>query len=388
MEQHSEKKLRIAVLSRHFSRHRGGAENYTVSLSELLADEHEVHVFCQSHSNQHQGIQVHIMEMSMQKPRWLTMLLFSAWTYWRTRRGFDIVHSHENVFHGNVQTFHVKPVNHNLFYGKHGLSWLIVCLKVATSFRLMAWLAVERARVRDAPNRLLIAASALLKDIYIDCFNLASTSVDVLTPGVQVPKPLDLEVSSVIKQTARIQLGLTGCEHWLLMVGHDYVKKGLTTLLQALRLLPEDICLAVVGDSSQIPEWTSKVSNWGIKDRVKFLGQQTQMNKVYQACDLFVHATLEDVFPIVVLEAMAHGLPVVVSPTPFCLSSDLLTSDVNAVVLKDPHDAQALAYQILRLRNDDSLASNLVKHASIFVQNYSWETLVQSQLNMYRKLLG
>jgi UDP-glucose:(heptosyl)LPS alpha-1,3-glucosyltransferase len=97
---------------------------------------------------------------------------------------------------------------------------------------------------------------------------------------------------------------------------------------------------------------------------------------------------LEDVFPIVVLEAMAHGLPVVVSPAPFCLSSNLLTSDVNAVVLKDPHDAQALAYQILRLRNDDSLASNLVKHASIFVQNYSWETLVQSQLNMYRKLLG
>ena len=195
-------------------------------------------------------------------------------------------------------------------------------------------------------------------------------------------------MSSVAKQAARIQLGLKDSEHWLLMVGHNYVKKGLVTLLQALRLLPEDICLAVVGDPSQIPEWTNKVTNWGIKDRVKFLGQQTQMNKVYQACDLFVHATLEDVFPIVVLEAMAHGLPVVVSPTPYCLSSNLLTSDFNAVVLKDPHDAQALAHHILRLRNDNSLASHLVKHAYIFVQKYDWETLVQSQLNMYRKLLG
>lgn len=388
MAQLPEKKLRIAVLSRHFSRHRGGAENYAVSLAEQLADEHDVHVYCQSHSNLHPAIKTHQMGLAMQRPRWLTMLVYSAWTYWHTRRGFDIVHSHENVFHGNVQTFHVKPVTHNLFHGKQGWSWWLACLKVTTSLRLLAWLAVERARVSHASQRSLIAASALLKELYIDCFRLPESSMRVLTPGVRLPKKMSDQACAIAKRSAREHLGLTGAAHWVLMVGHNYGKKGLTALLQAMVLLPQGMSLAVVGDTSQIPEWQSKANQLGLQHRVVFLGQQTQMDHVYQACDLFVHATLEDVFPIVVLEAMAHGLPVVVSPAPFCLSSNLLTHDVNAVVLKDPHDSPALAHEILRVRHTPDLAAQLVLHAHAFVQHYSWDSLVKSQTSMYRKLLG
>ena len=383
-----EKRLRIAVLSRHFSRHRGGAENYAVSLAEQLADDHEVHVYCQSHSNSHSSIQVHVMGLSMQKPRWLVMLIYSAWTFLHTRRGFDIVHSHENVFHGNVQTFHVKPVTHNLFHGKQGLAWLLTSLKVATSPRLMAWLAVERARVRHASSRLLIAASGLLKDLYVECFHLLPTKVQVLTPGVGMPKPLSATDAVLAKQAAQQQLGLTGSDRWLLMVGHNYAKKGLTALLQAMVLLPKDMSLAVVGDTSQIPEWQSKANQLGLQHRVVFLGQQTQMDPVYQACDVFVHATLEDVFPIVVLEAMAHGLPVVVSPAPYCLSSNLLSHEENALVLQDPHDAVALAKDIERIQADSELVSHLVANAKTYVQRYRWDSLAKSQLNMYRELLS
>ena len=383
-----EKRLRIAVLSRHFSRHRGGAENYAVSLAEQLADDHEVHVYCQSHSNSHPSIQAHVMGLSMQKPRWVVMLIYSAWTFLHTRRGFDIVHSHENVFHGNVQTFHVKPVTHNLFHGKQGLAWLLTSLKVATSPRLMAWLAVERARVRHASSRLLIAASGLLKDLYVECFHLPPTKVQVLTPGVGMPKPLSATDAVLAKQAARQQLGLTGSDRWMLMVGHNYAKKGLTALLQALVLLPKDMSLAVVGDASQIPEWQSKASQLGLQHRVVFLGQQTQMDPVYLACDVFVHATLEDVFPIVVLEAMAHGLPVVVSPAPYCLSSNLLSHEENALVLQDPHDAAALAKHIQRIQADSELASHLVANAKAYVQRYRWDSLAKTQLNMYRELLS
>lgn len=383
-----DKRLRIAVLSRHFSRHRGGAENYAVSLAEQLASDHEVHVYCQSHSNSHPSIQTHVMGLSMQKPRWVVMLIYSAWTFLHTRRGFDIVHSHENVFHGNVQTFHVKPVTYNLFHGKQGVSWWLTSLKVATSPRLMAWLAVERARVRHASSRLLIAASALLKDLYIECFDLPQTHVQVITPGVAMPKPLSATDTLLAKQAARQQLGLTGSGQWLLMVGHNYAKKGLTALLQAMVLLPEGMSLAVVGDTSQIPEWQSKANQLGLQNRVVFLGQQTQMDPVYQACDVFVHATLEDVFPIVVLEAMAHGLPVVVSPAPYCLSSNLLSPDEHALILQDPHDAAALAKHIERVQADSELASHLVANAKAFVQRYRWDALAKTQLNMYRELLS
>jgi len=387
MAQQTEKRLRIAVLSRHFSRYKGGAENYAVSMAEQLANDHEIHVYCQSHSNQHPGINTHVMGIGLQKPRWLNMLIFSAWTFWHTRQGFDIVHSHENVFHGNVQTFHVKPVTHNLFHGKQGFMWLLACLKVAISPRLIAWLVVERARVRHPSKRLLITASSLLKDIYLESFQLPSSTVKVLTPGVTIPIRNSLEATATAKQTARQQLGLTSEQHWVLMVGHNFTKKGLHALMQALCLLPEELSLAVVGENSHIPVWASKARQWGLQDRVVFLGKQTQMEQVYMACDLLVHATLEDVFPIVVMEAMAHGLPVVVSPAPYCLSSELLTPDVNAVILKDPHDAQALASQVWRIHQDNAFAAQLAANALEYVQDYRWDTLSQTQWRLYCDLL-
>jgi UDP-glucose:(heptosyl)LPS alpha-1,3-glucosyltransferase len=90
----------------------------------------------------------------------------------------------------------------------------------------------------------------------------------------------------------------------------------------------------------------------------------------------------------VVLEAMAHGLPVVVSPAPYCLSSNLLSHEENALVLQDPHDAAALAKHIQRIQADRELASHLVANAKAYVQRYRWDSLAKTQLNMYRELLS
>lgn len=383
-----DRRLRVAVLTRHFGRHKGGAENYAVSLAEHLADGHEVHVYCQSEFNQHPRIQTHVMGFGLTKPRWVNMLLYSAWTYAHTRQGFDIVHSHENVFHGNVQTFHVKPVTHNLFHGKQGLSLWLAWLKIILSPRLLSYLAVERARVSSPHKRLLIAASQLLKDLYAQTFKLNPADIQVLTPGVSMPS-VSRQASDALtlKKEARQLLTLPADKHILLMVGHNYEKKGLGALLQALTHLGSDTVLAVVGDTSQIPIWRQKAQVLGVEDRVFFLGQQTHMEPVYLACDLFVHATLEDVFPIVVLEAMSRGLPVVVSPAPYCLSSNLLTHQKQAWVLSDPHDGQEIADAVTQIQTQSAFKDGLVNQAQTFVQAYSWDTLVASQKDMYLELL-
>ena len=380
-----ERHLRIAVLTRHFGRHKGGAENYAVSLVEQLATQHEVHVFCQSEFNQHPQIQTHVMGLSLRKPRWLNMLLYSAWTYAQTRRGFDIVHSHENVFHGNVQTFHVKPVTHNLFHNKHGLARLLAWLKVMFSVRLWSYLMVESARVRAPNKRLLITASQLLKDLYVQTFGLKPSNVEVLTPGISSPLK---SVDNLNRQQFKQELGLPADKQILLMVGHNYEKKGLGVLLHSLTHLNTNTVLAVVGDTSQIPSWKQKAQLLGVAERVYFLGQQTRMEKVYQACDVLVHATLEDVFPIVVLEAMSHALPVVVSPAPYCLSSNLLTHQLQAWVLTDPHDGKELAAAIEQIQSHAELRAHMLENAQVFVRPYQWDKLAQDQMRMYRELLS
>ncbi|NTV10462.1 MAG: glycosyltransferase family 4 protein, partial [Zoogloea sp.] len=116
------RRLRIAVFNRHFGSRFGGAERYSVALVEQLADRHEIHVFAQQIEHDWPGVTYHRVPCPAAKPRWINQLLF-AWCTWRaTRRGFDVVHSHENSWHGDVQTVHVKTIRQGLFGGRSGFA--------------------------------------------------------------------------------------------------------------------------------------------------------------------------------------------------------------------------------------------------------------------------
>jgi UDP-glucose:(heptosyl)LPS alpha-1,3-glucosyltransferase len=131
------KRLRIALLVCRFDNTAGGAERYVVTLAQALAQTDEVHVFSQEFGPPVPGVTYHRIAHPIRRPRWLNYLFF-AWMTWRaTRTGFDIVHSHENSWHGNVQTVHVVPVTHSLFANKRGWRWCLRWLKVLSSPRLL-----------------------------------------------------------------------------------------------------------------------------------------------------------------------------------------------------------------------------------------------------------
>ena len=113
-------------------------------------------------------------------------------------------------------------------------------------------------------------------------------------------------------------LGLDPEATWLLLVGNDYEKKGLGTLLQALAQLPPIIRLAVVGNAKHIPRFQQQAEALVIDDRVRFLGQLADPTPAYLAANILVHPTREDTFAMVVLEALANGLPTIVSGPAWC----------------------------------------------------------------------
>ncbi len=87
-----QRKLRIAVLIRHYTRI-GGAERYCVELTERLAEQHEVHLFCQAiEIEPHPKIIVHNIPKKHEKPRYINQLEFSRLTRLATEGKFDIVH--------------------------------------------------------------------------------------------------------------------------------------------------------------------------------------------------------------------------------------------------------------------------------------------------------
>jgi glycosyltransferase involved in cell wall biosynthesis len=371
--------MRIAVISRVFSKAGGGAESYSVAVVQQLAQRHDIHVFAQESNHPVPGVTYHRVFCLSRKPRWINQLLFAVATWWRTRTGFDVVHSHENTWHGQIQTVHVRPLRLNLFDGRLGVRRALRWLKVFLSPRLMTYVCLEGARFKPVPGRHVVATSDTLRQECEQIYPASRPQLSVITPGTY------LQQDTVTRSMARRQLSLPADSPLLLFVANDYARKGLDTLLLAMAQLPPDVQLVIAGNPAPIARYRLKAEQMGLKDRVHFLGSLDDLSPAYRAADCLVHPTLEDSFAMVVLEAMAHGLPVVVSGPAYCGISRQLHDGVQALLLLDPRDVGRLARLIAKVLQQPSLADALRRHALLFAQQHTWHSAALQYETLYQQ---
>lgn len=377
------KRLRIAVLNRIFEPTGGGAERYSIALVEQLSSRHEIHVFAQQIDHQWPSVHYHRISLPFTKPRWINQLWFAFATWWQTRTGFDVVHSHENTWHGQVQTVHVVPVTHSLLQGRSGWRRALRWLKIVTSPRLLAYLALERARYNVADGRCIALASSTQEPVMAASFPQTVGACEIVTPGVAAVPGRSTPEQRLI---ARTQLGLPLQGRCVLFVGNDFRKKGLPTLIQALAQLPTDVFLAVAGNAAQKALVQHELDASGQSARVFFLGALPAVDVAYEAADCLAHPTLEDTFAMVVLEAMAHGLPVVVSVASYCGISAMLSVGVDALLLSDPRDSVALHAALARVLADGTLTECLRMQGLRFARQHLWSEIALQQEAIYYKV--
>ncbi len=375
----SDRRLKVAVLNRIFSSTGGGAERYSIALVEQLAARHEIHVFAQEINHHWPGVTYHSISCWFKKPRWLNQLWYAYATWRVTRRGFDIVQSHENVWHGQVQTIHVKTVKRSLLEGRAGWRRALRWLKIALSPRLITYLALEHTRVSPRSGVAIVAVSQALQDELLTQYPRAQANLSVITPGVALPAQV------LTPAQARTVLGVPTQGCYVLFVANDYARKGLSTLLHALQKM-HGVHLLVVGHPGQIERYQTVARTLGLQDRVHFLGSLQDVGAAYFAADVLAHPTLGDSFAMVVLEAMAHGLPVVVSSGRYCGIAALLSHEANALVLEHPEDANALQQALLRVLNDKTLATTLRQQGENFANQHSWKHTAQAYAQVYEEL--
>jgi UDP-glucose:(heptosyl)LPS alpha-1,3-glucosyltransferase len=116
------------------------------------------------------------------------------------------------------------------------------------------------------------------------------------------------------------------------------------------------------------------------------LGSLKDISPVYSAADMLVHPTLEDTFGMVVLEAMAHGLPVIVSNQKYCGISALLADRSNAMLLNDPEDVAELGEVLNGLVRDVALQQQLGQAAITFARLHDWPAIAAQQDIIYQSV--
>lgn len=369
--------MRIAVISRVFSKSGGGAESYSVALVQQLASRHDIHVFAQESNRPIPGVTYHRIFCLSRNPRWINQMLFAISTWIKTRKGFDVVHSHENTWHGQVQTVHVKPIRYNLLQDRQGFKRILRWLNIALSPRLITYVLLEAARFKGTSGRKVVTASgSLLREARLAYPN-SNVSMSIITPGTDLPTNLPSQ------EQARARLGLPSAGKLILFVANDYARKGLDTLLEAMTVLPSGTELLVVGRPGASPKYSQRVHQLGLTTRVHFLGSQELMTDAYFAADCLAHPTLDDSFAMVVLEAMAHRLPVVVSGPEYCGISSQLVHATHALLLQDPKNMQTLADSLHGVLTHAELARALRENGKTFALAHSWEDAALQYEELY-----
>ena len=174
-----------------------------------------------------------------------------------------------------------------------------------------------------------------------------------------------------LRAATRARLGYSAHDVVLLLIGNDLRNKGLPVLLDSLRRcqnLPIRLCV-VGGDRSL--EATGKLGALQLQDRVTFVSENTEILAYYAAADLYVAPSLEDSFNLPVLEAMACGLPVVVST--HAGISEYLSDGIDSLLFPEPENSSLLCELLSRLAQDPDLRCSLGQNAVQTAARLSWD---------------
>ncbi len=149
----------------------------------------------------------------------------------------------------------------------------------------------------------------------------------------------------------------------LLTVGRMASVKGMPVLLEAIKQLQADhpkLKLIVVGDGPERKDFESRAAALGIAERVDFVGYQSQaeVRQRLSETDVFVLPSFAEGVPVVLMEAMAAGVPPVT--TRIAGVAELIDDGVNGKLVP-PGDCKSLAYAIDALLNDADMRNTFGK---------------------------
>lgn len=354
--------MHIAIVRRHCSLKKGGAERYCVNLFRGLQKlGHRVTIVGEAIDDELKD-EVEFLPVPVLKLNsWTKNKSFFVNTGQVLRKhNFDIVHGLSRV--DGLDTFRLTERLQihwvNMYYRNPVTRWL---QHMNPRHRLVFDL--ERKIFGPGGVRKVIVQSQLdarlLREYFgVDesriCQIINGVDTNVFHPGVRADR-----------DALREEWKIGRDDPLLVFASMDFRGKGLDSVLDAMaRMKHRETRLIVVGQSS-VGNFERRAKSLGIKRRVTFAGRQSAIQRFYGAADLFVLPTIYEPFPNVNLEAMACGTPVITTAT--AGGAEIIREEANGYLIPD-----AWAIDDLAERMDHHLSLSDARKQSMF--DACWET--------------
>lgn len=284
---------------------------------------------------------------------------------------FTISPSNKTFYRDLVFVFIIKAFNKKPIYHLHGKGISDNIKRRPILRRVYRWV---------FNNSVIIHLSEGLLKSEIIPLTLKNATVKVLNNGIE-------------KNTTIKNINIDDKEDTLLFLSNLFPSKGIFVFLDAIKEVKEIFPLVrvnIVGDT--INEEILKKININIKknnlqSNIILHGRKfgNEKNDVFENSKLFVHPTLNDAFPLVILEALQYGLPVV--STFEGAISEIINNQTGVLVAKNKPNELAAA--IVELLNDKermkSMSYNCKKH---FNENYTMEVFEKKLSKIFFEIIN
>lgn len=385
--------MKIAFIVRHLNK-AGGISRYVAECAAAYSIDHEVHVFTSS-CDVHMGekVKIHILPILTFKilsnlklhsvnvliEKFIFMIVSNIMV---NVRDFDIVHN-QGDFVGQADIYTAHSC-HRGWLSKYATKQACLMEKIRKSPLNplhMILLYIEKSSVYS--SRIIISISEQVKRELLSHYSIESEKIVVIPNGVNIDEFMPI-INSSSGRAIREKYGIGIDEISIIFPAHEYHRKGLAQLIKAVSNIKEQkIKVLVVGRDN--PKFFQKLSvKLGCFDRIKYFGHTNDISSFFQASDMLVFPTFYEPFGLIITEAMASGIPVVVSR---CAgAAELISDGVDGLLIGDPDNIDEIRTLILQLINDSDLRRSMGNAGRLTILKYSWPIIANMTMNVYHSV--
>lgn len=348
--------LSIAVLVKRYTTS-GGAERYAVEVTRRLADMgHHIQVFTrESDEPTRQNVLIRKLKKKYAFSGAASLYGFARDTAEMVARHgpFDVVHSHDRTITQDIATLHTFTHLSGIADGSPLKRYGNL---LSPRNQLHLWL-----EKRQMASPVLAGVSPLVAE-NAAAFYPGLTDIHIIPPGVDCGM-FHPDQLRPLRDTARKKWRIAGNAFVILFVGTEFRRKGLDLLIAGL---PADVHLLVAGKGDGKKETRLALHARAPAVQTTFAGLAVDIRPFYAMSDLLVLPSRREAFGMVVLEAMASGLPVVCSSATGVAS--LIDHGKNGFVFTAPEELR----QMLQKCREQGLSPEIAAAGRKTAMDHSW----------------
>ncbi len=223
---------------------------------------------------------------------------------------------------------------------------------------------------------IIVPSNGVMDDL-MDCFKCDKEKISVIN------HPFDIDMINKLSDEPITGLELNG---YILAAGRLTKQKGFDSLIRTFKQISERIKedLVIIGEGEDEVSLKNLVNEYELQNRVHFLGYKKNPFKYMKNANLFVLSSLWESFALVIVEAMAAGVPVIAADCPSG-PGEIITDHLNGMLVTT-QDENGLAEAIFGLLNNKALSDRLVEGGRTRAEDFSINRIVPQYEEIFVKL--